>query len=93
VHEDIDRIIGDIKDAHRKDSTRAPTTTVVEELKRNLQDVVCFEGSNAEKAIMIFCKQTKLNYNKLTEEEKQWLVCIAQKSERLKGYRSKRGKK
>lgn len=92
VHEDIDSIIGDIKDAHRGDSTSAPTTTVAEELKRNLEEVSRFEGSHAEKVIMIFCKQTKLNYHKLTEEEKQWLVRIARKSELLKGYGRKRGK-
>ncbi|GKI16986.1 hypothetical protein CE91St44_34710 [Oscillospiraceae bacterium] len=52
-----------------------------------------FEGSNAERVIMIFCKQTKLNYKKLTDEEKQWLVRIAQKSELLKGQGKKRGRK
>lgn len=93
MHENIDSIIGDIKDAHREDSTSAPTTTVAEELKRNLEEVSRFEGSHAEKVIMIFCKQTKLNYNKLTEEEKQWLVRIARRSELLKGYGNKRGKR
>jgi len=93
VYEDIDRIIGDIKNAHRKDSTSAPTTTVAEELKQNLKEVANFEGSRTEKLLMIFCKQTKLNYNKLTDEEKQWLVRISQKSELLKGQGNRRGKK
>jgi len=42
---------------------------------------------------MLFCKQTKLRYNKLTEEEKQWLARIAQKSELLKSSVPQRGKK
>ncbi len=46
-----------------------------------------------EQLIMLFCKQTKLRYNKLTEEEKQWLARIAQKSELLKSSVSQRGKK
>lgn len=43
VHEDIDSVIGDIKDAHREDNTSAPTTTIAEELKRNLEEVARFE--------------------------------------------------
>ncbi len=35
---------------------------------------------------MVFCKQTKLRYSKLTEEEKQWLTRIVQKSELAKSY-------
>ena len=38
-----------------------------------------FKGSRAEQLLMVFCKQTKLRYSKLTEEEKQWLtrkMCI-----------------
>ncbi len=34
-----------------------------------------------------------VNYNRLTDEEKQWLVRIARKSELMKGHISQRGKK
>lgn len=40
-----------------------------------------------------FCKQTKLRYIKLAEEEKQWLPLIVQKSELTKSYVPQRGKK
>lgn len=39
-----------------------------------------------EQLLMVFCKQTKLRYTKLTEEEKQWLTGIVQKSELAKSY-------
>ena len=52
-----------------------------EELKQDLDEVAHFNGSKLEQLIMLFCKQTKLRYKKLTEEEKQWLARIAQKSE------------
>ena len=45
-----------------------------------------------EQLLLVFCKQTKLRYNKLSEEEKQWLIRIMQKSELVKSAISKRGK-
>lgn len=39
-----------------------------------------------EQLLMVFCKQTKLRYTKLTDEEKQWLTGIVQKSELAKSY-------
>lgn len=39
--------------------------------KRDLEEVVNFEGSHTEQLLLVFCKQTKLRYNKLSEEEKQ----------------------
>ena len=74
-------------------SNSAPENSAVEELKQDLEEVARFNGSKLEQLIMLFCKQTKLRYNKLTEEEKQWLTRIAQKSELLKGSVPQRGKK
>ena len=65
----------------------------MDELKRDLEEVASFIGSWAERLLMVFCKQTKLRYNKLTEEEKQWLTRIVQKSELTKGYVLQRGKR
>ena len=42
---------------------------------------------------MLYCKQIKLRYNALTEEEKQLLTRITKKSELVKGHVPKRGKK
>ncbi len=47
----------------------------------------------AEQLLMVFCKQTKLRYNKLTEDEKQALIRIMQKSELMKNPISQRGRK
>ena len=66
--------------------------TIVDELKRDLEEVANFKGSRAEQLLMVFCKQTKLRYNELTEEEKQWLTRIVQKSELAKSYVPQRGK-
>lgn len=93
VHHDIDAIMEDIREAHRGRSDSAPENTIVDELKRDLEEVANFKGSRAEQLLMVFCKQTKLRYTKLTEEEKQWLTRIVQKSELAKSYVPQRGKK
>lgn len=74
VHDDIDGILEDIKTAHRGRSESSPETSVAAELKRDLDEAANFKGSRLEQLIFLFCKQTKLRYNKLTEEEKGWLV-------------------
>ena len=93
VHDDIDGILEDIKAAHRGRSESAPETSIAAELKRDLDEAANFKGSRLEQLIFLFCKQTKLRYNKLTEEEKGWLVRIAQKSELLKTAVPQRGKR
>lgn len=93
IYEDMNGIIRDIREAHKSDSTSAPENTVAEEFKRDLEEVANFKGSRAEKYLFVFCKQTKLRYNKLTEEEKQWLLRIAEKSELLKSPIKQRGKR
>ena len=90
VHRDIDAIMEDMREAHRGRSDSAPKNSAAEELKQDLEEVARFNGSKLEQLIMLFCKQTKLRYNKLTEEEKQWLARIAQKSELLKSSVSQR---
>ena len=93
VHRDIDAIMDDLRKAHQGRSGSAPDTSVAEELKQDLEEVAQFKGSRLDQLTMIFCKQTKLRYNKLTEEEKQWLTRIMQKSELLRSPISQRGKK
>lgn len=93
VHNDIDAIMVDIKEAHKTRSESVPDTSVVDELKRDIDEAASFKGSRLEQLIFLFCKQTKIRYNKLTEEEKQWLVRIAQKSELAKGGASQRGRR
>ena len=93
VHEDIDTIMEDIREAHRGRSESGPESSVIAELKQDLEDVANFKGSRAEAWLMMYCKQTQTSYNRLTEEEKQWLMKIAQKSKLAKGHVSQRGRK
>ena len=92
VHKDMDSILEDLRKAHIGRSDGAPKSTVAEELKKDLEEAANFEGSQTEKLLMVFCKQTKLRYKSLTEDEKKWLIQIMQKSELARSSISKRGK-
>jgi len=93
VHEDIDTIMEDIREAHRGLSESGPEHSVIAEFKQDLEDVVNFKGSRAEAWLMLFCKKVQIPYNKLAEKEKQCLMGIAQKSKLAKSYVPQRGKK
>ena len=84
-----------------------PAYTVNDKLPGSLEKLPCFlngfslkelrtcrnKRSYTEQLLLVFFKQTKLRYNKLSEEEKQWLIRIMQKSELIKSAVSKRGKR
>jgi len=93
VHEDINAIMEDIREAHRGRSESGPEHSVIAEFKQDLEDVANFKGSRAEAWLMLFCKKTQIPYYKLTEEEKQYLFQIAQKSKLVQSYVPQRGKK
>ena len=93
VHEYIDGIIWDIKGAHRFDSESASDSTMVDEIKRNMEVATNFEGSPQEKQIAGFCHQLGINYEKLTVEEFQVMIQLLPKSPLLKTPIRLRGKK
>ncbi len=93
VHEDIDTIMEDVREAHRGRSESGPEHSVIAEFKQDLEDVANFKGSRAEAWLMLFCKKAQIPYHKLVENEKQCLMGIAQKSKLAKSYIPQRGKK
>ncbi|MCM1224170.1 MAG: hypothetical protein NC548_57930 [Lachnospiraceae bacterium] len=94
VHEDINAIMEDIREAHQGRSESGPDYSTIAEFKQDIEDVANFKGSRAEMWLMLYCNQTKDPYHKLTEEEKQWLMRIAQKSKLGKAmfHRGKRNR-
>ena len=79
VLDDLNLIIRDIREAHKKDSESAPQTTVADELKENLKAVENFKGSRDEKLVVLYCKQLGINYKNLSDEEFRWLIRILKK--------------
>ncbi len=81
VRDDLNLIIRDIREAHKKDRESAPQTTVADELKENLEAVENFKGQSGWKAgCPFYCKQLGINYKNLSDEEFRWLIRILKKS-------------
>ena len=97
IQQDINRIALDLREAHKDDFFSVPEDNPLEGFLQATDETVC-EGNNPEQADMAFiCKRLKLNYKKLSDEEKKWLKKIAEKSDLLKiqthnGEKSKKRK-
>ncbi|MCD7801714.1 MAG: transcriptional regulator, partial [Clostridiales bacterium] len=76
VHEDIDIIIADIRNAHADDKYTAPEDSGVEQAKNALEEAMSIEGSEQERQAIYFCKQLWIDYKKLSYEEFVSLVAI-----------------
>lgn len=95
VHDDIDSIIRDIRQAHKSDSTSAPETTAAMDMKTALDEAATFKGSAQEKQLVALLRQLGIDYNKLTAEEFRVMVQVMNKSRLLKsaGHKRVRGAK
>ena len=93
VSNDVEQILIDLKQQHFKDTSSASADSPVTAFKESLEEISQVKGSKVEKLMMLFCKQNQINYSKLTDNEKHWLVEICKKSNLLKGGASQRGKR
>ena len=92
VHDDLDKIIADIREAHKKDSTTADTVYPSDTVRQELEAAISYEGSPQERQARVFCKQLGIDYDKLSKEEFISLINILKKSTLLKVQPNKRGK-
>ncbi len=93
VHKDVDRIINDIREAHKTDTTTADEQTAAENVQSEFQDIIQSGVSGEEAFIRIFCEQMEIPYDKLTSEEFTTFLKILNKSQKVKNSQSRRGKK
>lgn len=96
IHDDMNAIIKDMRETHKDRSESAsddPAYDLIGLMSETLDELAQFKGSQLEKAVMIFCKTNGIIYTKLTDEEKNWLTKIIQKSKVAKTTASQRGKK
>ena len=93
VSNNVEQILIDFKQQHSKDTSSASVESPLAEFKESLEEISQVKGSKVEKLMMLFCKQNQINYSKLTDNEKHWLVEICKKSNLLKGGASQRGKR
>jgi transcriptional regulator with XRE-family HTH domain len=92
VHDDLDRIIRDIREAHKKDATTADAVNPSDTAKQALEEALRYKGSADERQARIFCRQLGINYDKLSKDEFAGLIRILKKSSLLKVPPNKRGK-
>ena len=94
IHNDIDGIIRDIREAHKKDVTTADegTPSMVDLLRENIDEVESMRGGQSEKQVRVFCKQLGIPYEKLTMEEFAGLLSALQKSPMMRLVGSQRGR-
>lgn len=92
ISEDLRPIVSDIREAHKKDASTAPESTLAEDIRKGMEEAAAFTGSDHERQAKIFCMQLGINYDRLTTEEFAALVSILKKSKLLKSPLSKRGK-
>ena len=92
VHKDIDGILHDIREAHRKDTTTADTASPVAEIQKQMETALHYEGTEEEKKARLFLETLGIDYDKLTPEEFVTQIHILKKSEHLKSPNNQRGK-
>ena len=81
IQQDINKIALDLREAHKDDFFSVPEDNPLEDFLQTAEETAK-EDSDPEQASLAFiCKRLKLNYKKLSEEEKKWLKKIAQKSD------------
>ena len=93
IQQDINKIALDLREAHKDDFFSVPEDNPLKGLLQAV-DEAASEYCDPEQASLAFiCKRLRLNYKKLSEEEKKWLKKISEKSDLLKNPNPQRGRK
>ena len=92
VHQDIDGIMQDIRDAHRKDALTADVKTPAMEAQKQLETAMSYEGSEDEKKARVFLASLGIDYDTLTQEEFVTVINVLKKSAHMKSPYNQRGK-
>lgn len=93
IQQDINKIALDLREAHKDDFFSVPEDSPLEDFLQAAEETAKEDSDPEQAAMMFICKRLKLNYKKLSEEEKKWLKKIAQKSDLLKNPNPQRGRK
>lgn len=92
IHKDIGRILRDIREAHKTDTTTADVASPAAETQKKLQEAMSYEGSDEEKKARAFLVTYGIDYDALTMDEFVTLIDILKKSKHMKSPYSQRGK-
>lgn len=91
LHNDLDSIIRDIRDAHRHDSTTADPQPTLEDVKEKFEQAIQ-QGSDMEAMIHQFCERLEIPFEKISSEDFSAFLRILSLSKQLRNPNNMRGK-
>ena len=91
LHDDLDSILRDIREAHRKDKTTADPQPALEDIKEKFQQDIQ-QGSATEMMIHVFCDKLQIPFEKIFSEDFSAFLRILSLSKLLKHPNNMRGK-
>ena len=96
IHDDLDRIVKDLRTIHETDRTTAEPETPAADLLKNipviLLDALMHKGTADEKRAFTICRVFGIDYMNLSEDERITLARVFKKSSVLPAATSQRGK-
>lgn len=93
IGRDISEIARSLREAHKDDFASIPIDNPLEVAAEIMGKEENDTSEDSDTALAFICKRLRLNYAKLTDEERKWLTRIANKSDLLKNPFLRRGKK
>ena len=91
LHDDLDRIVQDIRQDHGTDRTTADPQPTFTEVKEKFDRAMQL-GSNEERVIHEFCDQMQIPFDKIASEDFSAFMRILSLSKLLKNPNNMRGK-
>ena len=91
IHDDMDSIVRDIREAHLKDKTTADPQPTLDDVKEKFEQALQ-QGSNEEMVIHEFCDRLQIPFEKISSEDFSAFLRILSLSKMLKNPNNMRGK-
>ena len=91
MHDDLDSIVRDIREAHRKDKTTADPQPTLDDVKEKFEQAIG-QGSDTEMLIHEFCDKLQIPFEKISSEDFSAFLRILSLSKQLKSPNNMRGK-
>ena len=91
MHDDLDSIVRDIREAHRKDKTTADPQPTLDDVKEKFEQAIG-QGSDTEMLIHEFCDKLQIPFEKISSEDFSAFLRILSLSKQLKNSNNMRGK-
>jgi transcriptional regulator with XRE-family HTH domain len=91
IHDDLDSIVRDIREAHRKNKTTADPQPTLDDVKEKFEQAI-HQGSDIEMLIHEFCDKLQIPFEKISSEDFSAFLRILSLSKILKNPNNMRGK-